>query len=105
MIMGSQPRSLKTLEKEIRQLQARADRLEQQLDDNLRHLQQNAPSLIMGSFFSGGNLKTSFLGTAAGWLLGNERLRDASTKIINSLLDNMAALVDTLAEKITQQEE
>ncbi len=92
-----------SLNNEISRLQARAKVLEEKLDDNLDYLQDNYSSMIMGSIFKGDGVNSSFAGSIGGFLLGNDRLREALVNIVNALTDVISGWIEKLADKLSRK--
>jgi uncharacterized protein YlxW (UPF0749 family) len=97
--------NLNSLEKELQRLQSKSEELENKLDGNLHHLQDNYSSMIMNSVLQKGvNIKNTVAGTIAGAVLGNDKLQQALSKILNNLLDRGAEAIDYLADKIGRKD-
>jgi len=102
--MAQKINNTESLDQEIRRLQAKADKLEEKLDESLDYLQDNYSSMIMNSVLSkaAGGFKGGVAGTALSFLLGNEKLVEAFSKIANYLVEKAATGIDILADKLTK---
>lgn len=109
--MGKKLNSTESLDQEIIRLQARAKELETQLDDSLDYLQDNYSSMIMNSVFSKaggllpGGIKGGVAGTILSFILGNEKLVEAISRVTNHLVEKAADGIDKLADKIVKKKE
>jgi hypothetical protein len=102
--MAGKIKNTETLENEIRRLQAQAKVLEDKLDTNLDYLQNNYSSMIMGSLFNKEGIKNSFAGSIAGFFLGNEKLREAISNIVNTLAEKASAGIEKLSERLSKRQ-
>ncbi len=99
-------KSVRSLDREIARLQAKAKTLEAELDKSLDYLQDNYSSMIMNSVFSKATgLKGGVAGTVLSFILSNEKLANALSKIVNDLMDKAATGIDKLAEKMSKKKE
>ena len=105
--MAQKINNTESLDQEIRRLQAKADKLEEKLDESLDYLQDNYSSMIMNSVLSkaAGGFKGGVAGTVLSFLLGNEKLMGAFSKIANHLVEKAAAGIDILADKLTKSKD
>ena len=103
--MARKIKDIASLDKEIRRMQEKAQVLEGKLDESLDYLQDNYSSMLVNSVFNTGGMKSTVTGTVLSFLLGNEKLRDAFSKIINHLTDKVAAGLDILADKLGGKKE
>lgn len=99
--------SIETLDREIRQLQAKAKDLEIRLDESFDYLQDNYSSMIMSSVLRGatGGLKSGVAGTVLGFILSNEKVANTLSNIITGLVDKAASGIDKLAEKMKKKKQ
>ena len=109
--MGKKIINIETLDQEIARLQSKAKDLEGDLDKSLDYLQDNYSSMIMNSVFSGavsgisGGLKGGVLSTIIGFILGNEKLVEAFSRVTNQLVEKAANGIDKLADKMTKKKD
>ena len=105
--MAQKINNVESLDQEIRRLQAKADKLEEKLDESLDYLQDNYSSMIMNSVLSkaAGGMKNGVAGTVLSFLLGNEKLVEAFSRIANHLIEKAANGIDILADKITRKKD
>ena len=99
--------TIKSLDDEIRRLQAKAKDLEGRLDESLDYLQDNYSSMIMKSVLGNatGGIKSGIAGTVLSVILSNDKLSNAFSKIMNDLMDKTATGLDWLAEKMTRKKD
>ncbi len=97
--------SIEKLDREISRLQAKAKDLEGRLDESFDYLQDNYSSMIMNSVLhhAAGGLKNGIAGTILNFILNNEKLANALSKVINDLADKAATGIDRLAEKMRRK--
>ena len=96
-------KNIESLESEIRRLQDKAKIYEEKLDSSLDYLQDNYSSMIMGSLFNREGLKNSFAGSLAGFFLGNEKLQEAVSNIVNNLAEKATIGLEKLSEKLAKK--
>lgn len=99
--------SVESLDREINRLQTKAKVLEAELDKSLDYLQDNYSSMIMNSVLAKatGGLKSGIAGTVLSFILNNEKLANALSKIGGDLIDKAATGIDRLAEKMTKKKD
>jgi hypothetical protein len=100
--MSRKIRNTESLDSEIRRLQDKARVLEEKLDNNLDYLQENYSSMIMGSLFNKEGIKSSFATSLAGFFLGNEKLQEAVSNIVNTLAEKATIGLEKLSERLTK---
>ena len=105
--MAQKINTIQSLDQEIHRLQAKADKLEDKLDESLDYLQDNYSSMIMNSVLSkaAGGFKSGIAGTVLSFLLGNEKFVEAFSKIANHLVEKAAMGIDILADKLTKNKD
>ncbi|MBS1573832.1 MAG: hypothetical protein JST09_00895 [Bacteroidetes bacterium] len=109
--MGKKINSIESIDNEILRLQSKAKELESRLDNSLDFLQDNYSSMIMNSVFSkAGSLlpagiKGGIAGTILSFILGNEKLVEAFSRVTNHLVEKAADGIDKLADKIVKKKE
>lgn len=109
--MGKKINSIESIDNEILRLQSKAKELENRLDNSLDFLQDNYSSMIMNSVFSKAGtllpagIKGGIAGTILSFILGNEKLVEAFSRVTNHLVEKAADGIDKLADKIVKKKE
>jgi len=101
-------RNLNSLNNEILRLEAKADNIGQKLDDNFDYLQENYLTLIKKSIFKSSAASAAgagIVGVIISSLMGNERLRDAFSKVASPLADKAAGWIESLMNRMGKKEE
>jgi cell division septum initiation protein DivIVA len=93
-------RSLDLLDKDIRRLQAKAKKLEDEIDNNFTYLQRHSAALFINSLFP---RKIRAEETAREGLLGvfleNERLMNTLNKLATRLVNRATEFINKLIDK------
>jgi len=100
-------RNLNSLNNEILKLEAKADNIGQKLDDNFNYLQENYLKLIKKSIFKSGVTGAAgagILGVVISSLMGNDRLREALSRIASPLADKAVGWIETLINRMSKKE-
>ena len=100
-------RNLNSLNNEILKLEAKADNMGQKLDDNFNYLQENYIMLIKKSIFKSsvtGAAGVGIVSAIISSLIGNERLREALSKVASPLADKAAGWIETLMSRMGKKE-
>jgi deoxyadenosine/deoxycytidine kinase len=101
--MAKQIDELQQLDREIRRLQQKARSLEQQIDDRLDYFQDNYRSLAIKSFLPAFLARTGLTGTVIELFLDNQKIRDSLNQILGKLFDKISDgiefLTDTFGKK------
>ena len=100
-------RNLNSLNKEILRLEAKANNIGQKLDDNFDYLQENYITLIKKSIFkssAAGAAGVGIVSAIISSLIGNDRLREALSKVANPLADKAAGWIETLMNRMGKKE-
>lgn len=92
--------SLQKLEKEIYRLQLKAKNIEQQLDDNFDHLQDNFHGMAWNSLIRYKSSKQRWSAGVVQGLLSQERLQDALARIVSYLADKLSDGIEGLIGRI-----
>jgi hypothetical protein len=92
-------RSLDLLDKDIRRLQEKAKKLEDEIDNNFSYLQQHSAALFINSLFPRKIRKDPASEGLLGALFQNERLMNALNKGATRLVDRVAAFINKLIDK------
>ena len=93
-------RNTNTLEREIYRLQLEAKNLEEKIDRNLEHLQENYFSMTMNSFFQKKEKKSFFES-----VFRNENFTATLNKVTDHISSRAAESIETLVDKIFHKKE
>jgi len=100
-------RNLNSLNNEILKLEAKADSIGQKLNDNFNYLQENYLTLIKKSIFKSSTASAAGVGIVSviiSSLMGNDRLRDALSKVASPLADKAAGWIEKLINLMGKKE-
>jgi len=100
-------RNLNSLNKEILRLEAKAENIGQKLDNNFEYLQENYLTLIKKSIFKSsatGAAGVGIVGAIISSLVGNDRLREALSKVASPLADKAAGWIENLLSRMGKKE-
>lgn len=92
--------SLGALEKEIIELKRKSRKLEEKLDDNITHFQENYPSILINSLWPARNQYRSIPRAIAGLFLKQDRMQNAVNDLTERLSDKAAGLLEMLIKRI-----
>src|SRR6185503_2802722 len=92
--------SLDSLEREIYRLKLEAKSIEEKLDHNFEHLQENFSSITMNSFCSKKKNKENEKDGLFGSFLKSEKLNTVADKITDHVANRAAEGIDKLIDKI-----
>ncbi|MDR3716080.1 MAG: hypothetical protein P4L51_25030 [Puia sp.] len=93
-------RSLDALDKDIRRLQEKAKKLEDEIDNNFSYLQQHSAALFINSLFPKKSRKEDLADEGLlGVFLQNERLSNALNKLATRAVKRVSDLVNKLIDK------
>ena len=91
---------LDSLEREIYRLKLEARRIEDKMDHNLEHLQENFTSMTMKSFCSKRTNKEEGKESLFGSFLKSERLNSVADKITDHIAGRAANGIDKVLDKL-----
>lgn len=97
--------NLQSLDKEIYRLKLEAKRLEEKLDGNFDHLQEDFFSMAFNSFLHRRWYKESWSTNIVAGLLNNERLQNALSKLLSYVADKTGEGIDTLLNRVFKKKE
>jgi hypothetical protein len=92
--------NLDSLEREIYRLTLEAKNIEEKLDNNLAHLEENFSSITMNSFFGKKKNRENEQASFFTSLLKNEKLTTVVDKITDRIADRAAEGIDKLLDKM-----
>jgi len=92
--------SLDSLEREIYRLKLEAKSIEDKMDHNFEHLQENFSSMTMNSFCSKRKNKEDGKDSLFGSFLKNEKLNSVADKITDHIANRAADGIDKLIDKL-----
>lgn len=92
--------SLHSLEKEIFKLQLKARAIEDTLDHNFDHLQDNFNRMAWNSLVRYKSNKQSWSAGVVQGLLGQDRIQDALAKLVAFLADRLSDGLDGLINRV-----
>ena len=96
--MAKQVNELQQLDREIRRLQQKAKSLEQQIDDRLDYFQDNYRSLAIKSFLPAFLARAGLTGPVIELFLDNEKIRNSVNQILGKLFDKISGGIEFLAK-------
>ena len=97
--------NLQSLDKELYRLKMEARRMEEKLDGNFDHLQENFFSMAFNSFLHRRWYKESWSTNIVAGLLNNERLQSALSKLLSYVADKTGEGFDALLNRIFKKNE
>ena len=97
-------RNLNSLNNEILKLEAKADSIGEKLDNNFNYLQENYITLIKKSIFKSSSKGLGIVGVIISSLMGNDRLREALSRIASPLADKAVGWIETLINRMGKKE-
>jgi hypothetical protein len=97
--------NLQSLEKEIYRLKVEAKKMEDKLDGNFDHLQENFFSMAINSFLHHRWYKDSWSTNIVAGLLNNERLQNALSRLFSYVADKTGEGFDVLLNRIFKKKE
>jgi hypothetical protein len=92
-------RNIDTLEKEVYRLKLEAKNIEEKLDKNLDHLQENYFSMTMNSFFGHRKHKEE-PGSFFDSFVNSDGFRSAVNKVTDHIANNTAESLEKLVDKL-----
>ncbi len=92
--------SLQSLEKEIYKLQLKAKAIEQELDENFEHLQDNFHGMAWNSLIRYKRSSQSWSAGIVQGILSQERLQDALARLVSWLADKLSEGADSLLDRL-----
>ena len=98
-------RTIHDIDKAIVRQKARAKLLEQKMDQQFEHLQENYASMVKNSLFKINIGGDSLVGSLLQNILGNERLQKSFGSVLGKAGDRFADWIDKFTDKMTKKEE